>query len=144
MLGLSFITILPSSISPLSGATNLAQLLRYAEHFASFLVLLLVAFVILTSIREKHKEDLDKLVDALSNTSEGIGRFLLENYELTTAAVESWIFKHNPIAMKPLLKLRYGDAAVSQIIEAFNNVAGDAGDAVAEVAIIEARFPASD
>ncbi|WOJ89951.1 hypothetical protein RZS28_01150 [Methylocapsa polymorpha] len=142
--GLSFSTILPSGISPLVGATNLAQMLRYAEHLSSILVLVLFAFVILTSIRERHKEDLDKVVNELSNTSESIRSFLLENYELTTAAVESWIFKHSPAIMKPLLRLRYDDAAASEIIEALENAAGDAGEVASEVAIVETRFPASD
>jgi hypothetical protein len=142
-LGLSFTTILPSGISPLSGATDLAQLLRYAEHFASFLVLVLVVFVILTSIRERPRQDLDKVVGELSNTSEGIGRFLLENYDLTTAAVESWIFGHAPTLVKPLLKLRYGDADATQKIEALENAAGNAGGSASEVANIEASSPAS-
>jgi hypothetical protein len=144
-LGLSFGTILPSGISPLSGATNLAQVLRYAEHFASFLVLILFAFVILTTIRERHKEDLDNVVAELSNRSEDIGKFLLENYELTTAAVESWIFKHSsPIVMKFLLKLRYDDARSSRIIEALKNEAVDVGESAPEIAKIEARPPESD
>ena len=115
-LGLSFGTLWPGDISPLRGASSLAQTLRYAEHLASALIALLVVFVVLTSIRERHKRDLEILETELSNTSEAVGGYLADNYELTVAAAEAWIFKHSPTLLKPLLKLRYGKEADGMLL----------------------------
>jgi thiosulfate reductase cytochrome b subunit len=74
-----------SDISPLKPGSGLAQAGSYLQLLGSLLIVVLLVFVVLTSIRERYKQDLDGVVSELRDTSEGIGRFLEANYELTMA-----------------------------------------------------------
>jgi hypothetical protein len=114
-LGLSVSTIMTADVSPLHGVSGLAQTALYLQLLGSLLIVVLLVFVILTSIRERYKQDLDGMVHELAIAS-GKARELLEaNYELTIAAEEAWLLEFNPPAIRWFLKQLYGEARVREI-----------------------------
>jgi hypothetical protein len=117
-LGLSFSTVMTAELSPLKPESGIAQMLQYAQLFGSLLMLVLLVFVILTSIRERYKQDIDETVNELRSTSARVGALLETNYELTSAGVEAWLVQFNPLIAKWCLKLRYGEERAQQIIDA--------------------------
>jgi len=114
-LGLSFSTLMTSDISPLKAASGLAQAGAYIELFGSLLIIVLLAFVVLTSIRERYKQDLDGVVNELGAASQSIGGFLEANYDLTIAGAEAWLLAFNPPVTKWFLKLRHGEQRAREI-----------------------------
>jgi hypothetical protein len=107
-LGLSFSTLMTSDISPLRPGTAIAQAGLYAQLLASLLIVVLLVFVILTSIRERYKQDLDGLVVELGDASTAMGNVLEANYELTLTATESWLLEVSPDVTKWIFKIRHG------------------------------------
>lgn len=107
-LGLSFSTLMTSDISPLKPASGIAQAASYIQLFGSLLIIVLLVFIILTSIRERYRQDLDGVVNELRTASERVGGLLEANYELTVAWAEAWLLEFNPTAAptKWLRKLR--------------------------------------
>lgn len=116
-LGLSFSTLMTSDISPLKAASGLAQAGLYLQLFGSLLIIVLLVFVILTSIRERYKQDLDGVVNELGAASQSIGGLLEANYELTIAGAEAWLLEFNPAVTKWFLKLRHGEQRAREISE---------------------------
>ncbi len=107
-LGLSFSALMTSDISPLKPASSIAQVASYIQLFGSLLIIVLLVFIILTSIRERYRQDLDGVVNELWSASERVGGLLEANYELTVAGAEAWLLEFNPTATptKWLRKLR--------------------------------------
>jgi len=114
-LGLSFSTLMTSEISPLKPATSIAQTALYIQLFGSLLIIILLVFVILTSIRERYRQDLDGVITELGIASNNIGSLLESNYELTIAGIEAWLLGFNPIITKLCLKIRHGEEEARQI-----------------------------
>lgn len=114
-LGFSFSTLMTSDISPLKPASGLAQTGAYVQLFGSLLIIVLLVFVVLTSIRERYKQDLDGVVGELREASGNIGGFLEANYELTVVGAEAWLLEFNPVVTKWFLKLRYGEQRAREI-----------------------------
>lgn len=114
-LGFSFSTLMTSDISPLKPASGLAQTGAYIQLFGSLLIIVLLVFVVLTSIRERYRQDLDGVVGELREASDNIGGFLEANYELTVAGAEALLLEFNPAVTKWFLKLRYGEQRAREI-----------------------------
>ncbi len=117
-LGLSFSTLMTSDVSPLRASTKLAQAGLYVQLFGSLLIVVLLAFVILTSIRERYRQDLDEVVTELGTVSETVGRFLEKNFDLTVAAAEAFLLDSSPVVTRWLLSLRYGDERAREMYAA--------------------------
>lgn len=120
--GFSISTLMTSDISPIKASSGYAQIMAYFQLIASLLIMLLLVFVVLTSIRERFRQDLDGIINELGNTSSRIGGLLEANYELTHAAAEAWLLESDPILTKWLLKLRYGEARAREISDAIEGV----------------------
>ena len=118
-LGLSFGTLMTSDISPLKPASGIAQISMYVQLFGSLLIIVLLVFVILTSIRERYRQDLDCVISEMRAASDSIGALLESNYELTIAGLEAWLFEFNPAITKWFLKLRHGEKRAKQIEDEF-------------------------
>lgn len=114
-LGLSFSTLMTSDISPLKPATGIAQISQYIQLFGSLLIVVLLVFVILTSIRERYRQDLDEVISELGVASDRIGSLLESNYELTIAGLEAWLLDFNPGITKWCLKIRHGEEGAKAI-----------------------------
>lgn len=114
-IGYSFSTIMTSDISPLKPSSDLAQLLSYFQLFGSLLIIVLLVFVVLTSIRERYRQDLGVVVEELGAAADRATVLIEENYELTIASAEAWLLEHNAQLARWLLRLRYGEERAKQI-----------------------------
>lgn len=116
-LGYSFCTLMTSDISPIKAESGTAQLITYVQLFCSLLIVVLLVFVILTSIRERYQKDLDNIIYKLGTTSENIGGFLEANYNLTHIGLEAFLLETIPQSLKYILRLRYGEQREREILE---------------------------
>ena len=117
-VGFSFSTLMTADISALRPLSGIAQAGTYLQLFGSLLIIVLLVFVILTSIRERYNQDLDGVVNELKATSDKLGDLIEANYELTLAAAEAWLLEYSPDVMKLLLKLRHGEKRAKEITAA--------------------------
>lgn len=121
-IGFSFSTLMTSSISTVVAASGVAQIATYVQLFVSLLLIVLLVFIILTSIREKYKEDLQALVLELKSSSEKSKQYIESNYELTAEALEHLLIQQNEDIMKLMLGVRYGKDEAVTIIDRFKTV----------------------
>lgn len=115
-LGFSFNTLMTSDVSGIKAVSDTAQLFTYLQLFSTFLILILLVFVILTSIRERYRQDLDGVIEDLGKVSAHIGGFLESNYNLTHMDLENWLLNFNPQVTIYCLKLRYGEKRTQEIL----------------------------
>ena len=116
-VGFSFSTLMTSSISTISPATGIAQVLTYTQLFVSLLLIVLLVFIILTSIREKYKKDLDDLLIGLEGAHDKSRDYVEANFELTADALESVLIEKNEQIMKLLLGFKYGKPAAESMLK---------------------------
>jgi len=114
-IGLSFSTIMTASISPLKAISGLAQLASYLQLLGSLLIIILLVFIVLTSIRERYRRDLDGVVEELGSAAERAAALIEGNYELTIASAEELLLKQNKSFARWLLRLRYGEEGAKEI-----------------------------
>lgn len=118
-IGLSFTTIMTSSASNISPSSGLAQFITYLQLFTSLLIIVLLVFIVLTSIREKYKNDLDELVNELKIANDLALTYINENYDLTIEAIEHLLVMHNEHVMRLMLGVRYGKNKAESLIEQY-------------------------
>lgn len=128
-IGFSFSALMTSSISQIVPATGLAQVIAYIQLFVSLLLIVLLVFIILTSIREKYKKDLDDLVLELGDAAESSKHHIEQNYQITMDAVERLLLRKNEEVMKFMLGMRYGKMEAESIIESFKQQDENESDA---------------
>lgn len=131
-IGFSFSTLMTSSISTIAPATGMAQLLTYIQLFVSLLLIVLLVFIILTSIREKYKKDLDDLLIGLEDAHEKSRHYVEANFELTADALESVLIEKNAQIMQLLLGVKYGKPKAESMLKEHNKpkeIADDIEDA---------------
>lgn len=116
-IGFSFSTLMTSSISTISPATSIVQVLTYAQLFVSLLLIVLLAFIILTSIREKYKKDLDNLLLRLEAAHDKSRNYVQANFELTADALESLLIEKDEQIMKLLLGFKYGKQTAESMLK---------------------------
>jgi hypothetical protein len=116
-IGFSFGTLMTASISSIIPASGLAQLVTYIQLFASLLLIVLLVFVILTSIREKYKKDLDDLLFGLADAERKSKLLIEQNYEITMETLERMLVQDNEQIMKFILNIRYGKAEADIIMK---------------------------
>lgn len=114
-IGFSFSTIMTSDISPLKPSSGLAQLFSYFQLFGSLLIVVLLVFIVLTSIRERYRQDLDSVVEELGVAADRGAILIEKNYELPIAAAEAFLLEHNAQVARWLLRLRYGENQAKEI-----------------------------
>src|SRR5690606_1966566 len=107
-VGYSLSTALNAGISPIVPATLLAQMLSYVEVVFMLLIAVLFVFVLFTSARERHRQDLDEVVSEIGGVSDRMGTFLLEHHDLTVAAADQYLLQVNPLLARWALKIMYG------------------------------------
>jgi hypothetical protein len=114
-IGFSFSTLMTAEVSQLRAYSGVAQVLTYFQLFASLLIIVLLVFIILTSIRERYRDDLNDAVEELGAAEATAAALIEANYELTIEAVEAWLLEHNPLIVRWLLRLRYGEERAKEI-----------------------------
>lgn len=118
-IGFSFSTLMTSSISTIAPATGLAQILTYVQLFVSLLLIVLLVFIILTSIREKYKKDLDDLLIGLENAHDKSRKYVEANFELTADALENVLIEKNEQIMELLLGVKYGKPKAESMLKEY-------------------------
>lgn len=118
-VGFSFTTLMTSSISTIAPATGMAQILTYIQLFVSLLLIVLLVFVILTSIREKYKKDLDDLLVDLEDAHDKSRNYVEANFELTAEALESLLIQKNEQIMELILGVKYGKPKAESILNKY-------------------------
>jgi len=102
-LGYSFSSIMHSTLSPLHAISNIAIILSYIELLASFLIIVLLVFLILTSIRERYKQDISDVIGEMTVFSDDIGKQIEETFQLNVSAISVKIIELDP-GMEKLIK----------------------------------------
>jgi hypothetical protein len=130
-LGYSMCVITTSGLSGIEPITQFAMILSYIELFGTALVLILMVFLILTSLRDRYRKDLDRVATELGATSTKFERLLIENYDLTIQAAEEWLMRSNATTARWVLGLRHDkrtiEALEARVIEEKDNNAEQSG-----------------
>ncbi|WP_305816889.1 hypothetical protein [Photobacterium leiognathi] len=108
-IGFSFSTLMTSSISTITVASGVSQLFSYAQLFTSLLLLVLLVFSILTSIRERYKKDLDDLLIELESSQEKMRLCIESKYEISIDEMENKLIKDHTEVMKLIIGIKYGN-----------------------------------
>lgn len=106
-MGYSFGTLMTSDLMGIQPVSAMAKGLSLAEVSCSILLLILLVFVVLTSIRERYRADLNAIVSELGVAARTAGKSLEREFSMTLremeiALVESdlavmvWLAKHDP------------------------------------------------
>lgn len=117
LLGYSFGTLTHFQLSPIAPATGLARLVSYSEVFSSVVLVVLLAFVLFTSARERHRSDLEAVVADLAEASSSLEAEIAANYDVTIRVAEQKLLAFNDVIARYLLRLRYGPEAAKAIEE---------------------------
>lgn len=95
-LGYSFSTIMHYPLSSLQAISDVAIILSYIELIASLLILVLLVFVILTSIRERYKQDISDVIGEMEEVSDDIGTQIEETFQISVGAISVKIIELDP------------------------------------------------
>lgn len=114
-LGFSFSNALGASISPIVAVSAWAQGIAYAGLTATVILAFLLLFVLGTTVRERYREDLDRVVDKLRETTCLLEKIFEDDYDLTLAGAEGIMLQFNPLIARWLLKLRHGEERAKNI-----------------------------
>ncbi len=113
-IGYSICVLTTSSLSTITPLTQFAKILSFTELLGTFSVMLLMVFLILTSLRDKYRSDLERIAKELTETSLDFEKLLATNYDLTIHAAEQWLLKYNLQIAKLLLRLRHEKRAIEE------------------------------
>jgi hypothetical protein len=106
LLGFSFDTIMTADHSGLRVVSGLAKLLAYTEQMLGLLILVVGAFVVWTSARERHQEEMDGVIDSLASKMDLLGRLVEKELQVTLIELERLLCVGNSGAVNALRKLR--------------------------------------
>lgn len=106
-VGYSFSTLMTSDLMGVQPVSALAKGLSLVEVSCSILLLILLVFVVLTSIRERYRADLNAIVDELRVAAGVAGKSLEREFSMTLREVEAtlaesssevmaWLAEHDP------------------------------------------------
>jgi hypothetical protein len=115
-LAYSFSTLMTADLAAVVPTSTAAQIMANAELFCSLLLFLLFVFVVLTSTRERYREDLDLVVDELRAASEVAAERFERDFEMKLQVAEALLIEAQPAIMK--LISRY-DAHAAHLREHF-------------------------
>lgn len=94
-LGYSFGKIAPTSISLIQPASVVAAVITYIEIFCAIVIMVILAFSVLTAARERYKEDIASFIDEMHQLNEVAQNEFLRIYELALADVEIFLHREN-------------------------------------------------
>lgn len=87
-LGYSFSNLMTAGLSALAPHGVLAQVLSHLQLLAALLLLVILVFVILTSIRERYREDVELAISELKNGACLIEGHIQQQYRLSLVDLE--------------------------------------------------------
>jgi hypothetical protein len=101
----SFNVILTTEFSRITPISDIALSLATLELFAGVITLIFFVYVLLTSSRERYREDLSNLVLGLTQSSKEIERFLEKSLKMRLIDAEDKIIEHDPSFLKTMESL---------------------------------------
>jgi hypothetical protein len=101
----SFNVILTTEFSRITPVSDIALSLATLELFAGVITLIFFVYVLLTSSRERYREDLRNLVLGLTQSSKEIERFLEKSLKMRLIDAEVKIIEHDPNFVKTMESL---------------------------------------
>jgi hypothetical protein len=101
----SFNVILTTEFSRITPISDIALSLATLELFAGVITLIFFVYVLLTSSRERYREDLRNLVRGLTQSSKEIERFLEKSLKMRLIDAEEKIIEHDPSFLKTMESL---------------------------------------
>jgi len=104
-----------SEVSPIKASTGAARGIMYLELIPTFLIPVLLLFVLLTTMRERYKQDLDGVVDELKSASDQFMTALERDFGGSISAAELWLVEFNNPVITWCLNARYGEERAKQI-----------------------------
>lgn len=115
--GYSFSTLMTASVSPIGPASRDAYWLSQLEVVSALTLLVLLVFLVLTSIRERYRNDLDAMVLELKETSQHASNLMLANSALTMEGIVAMLVELNPGTAKFAITLMHGSVTGTQLYE---------------------------
>lgn len=110
----SFNVILTTEFSRITPISDIALSLATLELFAGVITLIFFVYVLLTSSRERYREDLRNLVLGLTQSSKEIERFLEKSLNMRLIDTEDKIIEHDPSFLKTMESLGRTRTVVQQ------------------------------
>ncbi len=103
-LGYSFSTLMTADLMGVQPMSALARSLSLAETSCAVLLLILLAFVVLTSIRERYRADLARVVKELRAAVMSAGDVLEAEFSMTLREMEVALTESDPTMMRFLAR----------------------------------------
>jgi hypothetical protein len=110
----SFNVILTTQFSRITPVSDTALFLATLELFAGVITLIFFVYVLLTSSRERYREDLRNLALGLTQNSKEIERFLEKSLKMRLIDAEDKIIEHDPSFLKTMESLGRARAVVQE------------------------------
>ena len=98
----SFNVIMTTEFSRITPVSDTALSLATLELFAGMITLIFFFYVLLTSSRERYREDLRNLALGLTQSSKEIERFLEKSLKMRLIDAENKIIEHDPSFLKTM------------------------------------------
>jgi hypothetical protein len=114
-LGYSLCVLTTSDLSHIQPSSDAARIVSFLELGGSISVLILMVFLILTSLRDRYRDDFVRVADELGTTAEQFETLLNENYKLTLHAAEEWLLSYSSEIARHMLRLRHDKATIAEL-----------------------------
>lgn len=114
-LGYSLCILTTSDLTKIQPLSDTATIVSFLELGGSILVLILMAFLILTTLRDRFRDDFQRVTDELETTAKQFETLLTNNYKLTIHAAEEWLLSYSRETARYLLLLRHDESEIAAI-----------------------------
>jgi len=104
-MGFSFSTLIHAPTWGISPAGSSALALSYVELIGSTILLLLFVFIILTSIRERYRDDAGRVADELRTAATRLAARIETQYGLSIGRTKGVLIEVNPDVVRALVRL---------------------------------------
>jgi hypothetical protein len=74
-----------------------------------------MVFLILTSLRDRFRDDFARIADEIGDTAKQFEDLLNENYKLSLQAAEEWLLVYSSELARHLLRLRHDKATIVEL-----------------------------
>ena len=113
----SFCNLMTSDTSGVAALSKVARSFACMEQLFAFALLVLVVFVVFTSLRERHRKDLQMVVTRFESASSAISEVFESDFELTRNAVEGILMGFAPTIAQHLIAIQHGKAYAERLYE---------------------------
>ncbi len=105
-VGFSFGKLMPSTVSTIAPRSLFAVAICYLESITALLILVILFFTILTSARERYKEDVEKIVSELNEIGVLLQQGCQQLFNVALSDVEKLLLNDNRQLVNQMRKLR--------------------------------------